>query len=203
MAATFDGVLADFNSSFIALIKQQTGIELPPVGPNYPDVWAYHRAGGVTPAQDKLLWKHIKTSGFWDTLDALPSATEAIQRLDVLRYSGADVYFITSRPGNFAKYLTEGWLMRHGFRYPTVLICNSKGPVAAGLELDAFIDDKTENCLDVARARELCRVFLVDAPYNKTAQARMASEWGIEVVSSANDALDRLVEDCGRSRKAA
>ncbi len=165
-----DGVLADFNTSFIALVRAQTGIQLPSPSATYPDLWAYHRAAGVTNAQDSALWEWIKLNpGFWEQLQPLPHAVETLATLrDMSSNLGANVYFITSRPGSGAKSATEYWLRNWGFHLgPTVCIAHAKGPLVESLELDVFIDDRPENCLDAKVAREACRVFIVDAPYNR------------------------------------
>lgn len=167
LGCDIDGCIADFNTAFMALIYKQTGIALPPVSLTYPDVWSYHRAGGVTKEQDHALWAEIKDSAFWATLPALAGAQATLALLQDMRYAGHHIYFITSRPGEYAKLLTEDWLVQHGFRNPTVLIANRKGPVALGLELDVFIDDKIENCIDVLEAG-VDHVFLVNRPYNST-----------------------------------
>lgn len=164
-----DGVLADFNTAFIDLIKRQTGIQFPRPSSTYPDTWNYHRPL-VAKFQEDALWEHIKTTGFWGQLHALPGAVEALTMLDKVRRDH-DIYFITSRPGNRAKWLSEQWLSWHGFFQATVLIADEKGPVAKGLMLDIFVDDKPENIVDVAEARKKTRCYLINRPYNQMLQS--------------------------------
>jgi len=168
-----DGVLADFNSTFIALIKQMIGIELPPVSDTYPDCWSYHRAGGVTKQQDAVLWAHISdpTVRFWRRLGELPGATMLRDLSDMMDARKVVVYFITTRLGASAHQQSMTWLAAHGFRAPVVLIAGSedaKGKLALGLGLDAFIDDKPENCIQVKLQSPSTKVFILNAPYNKT-----------------------------------
>src|SRR4051812_23873962 len=100
-----DGCLADFNTAFIELIAEQTGIQLPPVSDTYPDCWAYHKAGGVTAEQDRKLWQTIGDSGsFWYELPSLPGAVRTINDLGIVsRVAGWFVYFITARNGRLVK----------------------------------------------------------------------------------------------------
>lgn len=162
-----DGVLADFNTAFIELIRQQTGIVLPRPSATYPDVWNYHVAGGVTPEQEIALWNTIGHSQFWGTLHAYPETLEVLDKLTKLRFEGHDIYFVTSRPGEKAKFLTERWLSLHGMNNPTVLVTSDKGPVVQGLGLEAFIDDKPENLTEIDKASPSTRLYLYDAPYNR------------------------------------
>lgn len=201
-----DGVLADFNTAFIALIKDTTGVELPPPSDSYPSVWNYHREpGGITEEQDKALWTHIMYSPFWLTLRPLKGAEVALDELNRRAGRGDEVYFITTRPGRDAKALTEGWLQWYGMENPTVLISGDKGSVAKGLGLNVFIDDKPENCNEVldettvwepiGGLQDCCliyhpnyrtRVFVMDAPYN-----RQLDRDGITRISSVLEALDQ------------
>ncbi len=176
-----DGVLADFNSSFVQVIKKLTGItvQLP------PKEWAYHRAAGVTAKEEQAIWAYIKNSSdFWYSLGTEPLCEETLQELVWRRIQGDDIYFITSRPGKCAKKQTEEWLVKEGYRLPTVLIADSaldKGRIAEGLALEVFIDDKPENCLAVNTAMNTItfngvnvqvgpnrtQVYVVDRPYNQ------------------------------------
>jgi len=158
-----DGVLADFTSAFNALVRVEFDIKLPNPAPT----WNWHREGGVTREQESKLWDYIKNSMWWGTLHALPGALDAIEKLNLRSKGGHDIYFITSRPGKLSKYLTEVWLKYHGMDTPTVLVTSDKGPVAKGLRLDVFVDDKPENITDVLIHSPSTRSYLVDHLYNR------------------------------------
>lgn len=183
-----DGCLADFNTSYRDRILDQTGILLPMIDDTYPDCWNYEQAAGVTSEQASAIWRSIKDSpDFWRSMRPLKDARFAIKVLADVSWM-TDVYFITSRPGKTSKQQTESWLRAYGYyQAPTVLISeNSKGLIAAGLGLDVFVDDKLENCEEVLIARPACRVFLVDAPWNRT------REIGASRVSSVFEALSTV-----------
>lgn len=164
-----DGVCVDFNSAYIQLIKDITGKQLPTPGPDYPTCWNYAAKDGITPEEDDKVWDHIKQAEnyFWAKLPAYPGTKDALGVLLDRRYEGDEIYFITSRPGAKAKFQSELWLRRNGFPDPTVLVTSDKGPVAKGLKLDIFIDDKPENCADVALASPNTAVYMVKQPYNR------------------------------------
>lgn len=189
-----DGVLANFNARYRDMLVQVTGRDLIPVddcssvtADHTPPCWNYAPVYGYTREEDSRTWVAIRDSpDFWMSPDPLPAALPflwALQASD--RRTAPEYYFITTRPGASVKYQTERWLQNLGFYNPTVLITRGdKGQLAAGLGLTHFIDDRPENCLDVRAARgERCRVFLLDARYNRAQQdeCRLA---GIEVIPS-------------------
>lgn len=204
-----DGVIANFTDSYAAILTKQTGIKFPKNSASWPTVWYWDRAAGITKAQEKAAWDEITNTAFWAELPILPEGRETLGELQALRFAGHQIYFITSRPGRFAKLLTEQWLRDHGFPGATVLIADKKGPLADGLQLDVFVDDKPENCEDVFNARltrksmtssdgteivtvdePKCRVFLVNAPYNRN----HIMDARIERVDSGLEALEILQE---------
>jgi uncharacterized HAD superfamily protein len=157
-----DGVLVDFNTEY----AKRLGITLPPGG---PQLWDYPKHMGVDPVVYEREWDRLETDTlFWSELPAYANAAEAISWLWWLRNNGHAIYFITSRPSGWSmKLAAEAWLRTHGFNVPTVLFTRTKGPVAKGLELTHFIDDKPENVLEVAEAcGPTCEVALYDQPYN-------------------------------------
>ena len=82
-----------------------------------------------------------------------------------------DLYFITDRfdtKGLSATRQTVDWIAYYLVGRPPagVIVAKKKGPVAAALGLDAFLDDKPENCLDVCDAVPNCRVYLCTLPHN-------------------------------------
>lgn len=191
-----DGVIANFTDSYAPLLTAETGIIFPKASSEWPTEWYWDRAAmkaaGISAdtaeAIEGKIWEGIRNSAFWGQLAPLPNAKLTLRTALDMRYAGHNIYFITARPGNFSKLLTEAWLKEHGFEYiPTVLITADKGPIARGLALDVFIDDRPENCSEVWEASHKTRVFLVDAPYNRDYEHE-----GVERVGSALEALNLL-----------
>lgn len=160
-----DGILADFNSSFIPLIKQLFNIELPPASDTYPNTWYYDIAGGVSKEQSREAWKLIAQSrNFWLDLSPYPE-TNKFLRMISNRHD--DIYFVTQRPGKTAKFQTETWLKRNGFHgHPTVLVSGNKGIICNCLGVNLYIDDKNENCVDVVRDSPNTVCYRVPRPWN-------------------------------------
>lgn len=164
-----DGVVADFNRDFMDLMvfvtdRDQFGTPRPPITCwNYPvDQFGY------TKAEFSFAWQQVERSDhFWRQLAAYDGALAVLAQLDALADAGHDIYYITSRPGKQAKLQTEGWLNARGVDWPTVLISSAKGACAKALNLDLYIDDKTENCQDVREQAPTCQVLMATQPWNR------------------------------------
>jgi phosphoglycolate phosphatase-like HAD superfamily hydrolase len=118
----------------------------------------------LTREQLRALWDHVQgIENFWTTLPEMEdgivariAATALARRWDVL--------FITTRPqtaGEPTQRQTQRWLHAHGFEFPSVCVLErSRGRLASVLQLNAVVDDRPENCLDVA-ADSKARALLI------------------------------------------
>ena len=175
-----DGVFADFNSSFINRVIKVTGRDLFPPRPFDIPTWNYPEAYGYSNKEVNAAWENIKADkAFWFMLPAYHDTTTTLKDIGS-NTNNNDIYFITSRPGVLAKAQTEDWLQFNSqshIEFPTVLISSEKGLCADALDLDAYIDDRWENCQDVrierkeqcADGTEICKtkVYLLDRPWNQ------------------------------------
>lgn len=190
-----DGCLADFNTSFINRVIQVTGKDLFPPRPFDIPTWDYPQHYGYREGEVSAVWENIKVDvNFWFGLSGYPDADDALEMIS--HRTADDIYFITSRPGKEAKEQTEMWLMDYGVDNPTVLISSQKGLCAAALRLDAYIDDRWENVVDVSQWGKLrTKTFLLDRPWNhvNTHDGNdMCANYGITRVTSVLDFLHAL-----------
>ena len=108
----------------------------------------------MTQRQQRRLWRHVESiENFWESLPPLePGVIERLARIASDRRW--EVIFLTKRPktvGVTSQVQTQRWLESHGFRMPSVYVVQgSRGRIAAALALDVVVDDRPENCLDVA-----------------------------------------------------
>lgn len=168
-----DGVLADFNSSFIALVKDVTGRDLFP--PDYwPHTWNYPESLGYTDAEVSAVWDRIKAGGvFWQQLAPLPDMAVLARWFVLPPFPQApqpyhEFYFITSRMGKNVKLQTEEWLDEQmGVAGNTVLISSEKGALARALKLDYYVDDRAENIRDVELTSPNTFAYLINQPWNQ------------------------------------
>ena len=107
-----------------------------------------------------------------------------------------DVIFVTQRPGTSGRtqqLQTQHWLRRHGFEYPSVYTTiGSRGTIAAALTLDAHIDDRLQNCVDVATDSKAWPILVwrdADSIERITAGCK---NLGIAVVPTVAEALTHL-----------
>lgn len=166
-----DGVLAQFNESFINRIIGVTGVNLFPSQPFDIPEWHYPQAYGYTEEQLSKVWDSIEADKeFWLNLRSYPETIEFLWELEEMnhRLKPLDVYFITNRAGVLAKYQTERWLRSNGWlRDPaTVLISGEKGLCCQALKIQFYIDDNMTYCRDVL-LNSGARVFMLARTWNE------------------------------------
>jgi hypothetical protein len=206
-----DGVLADMDAALARLAEQEFGVaSKPPPARAEPDAEAAAPAAealppydtallnSLTPRQQSRLWQRVRdTRNFWEKLDECePGSVRRIQQLaHDLRW---DVLFVTQRPGTAGRtqqLQTQHWLRRHGFEYPSVYTTiGSRGPIAAALTLDAHVDDRLENCVEVATQSKAWPILVWRDAESFERISAGAGRMGIAVVRTVGDALDRIEE---------
>ena len=162
-----DGVLADFVSPFLRLLEHRVG------------------GGPIDPAsitdpnfiQHPFLTREIifecmeaasYDAEFWRALAPLPSA-EQWRMLDRIGREH-ELLFITHRwvrDTYDINQVTCDWLRRHGVSDPMVHFTqDKKSALVQKLNIDLFVDDRHENCEDVA-TQTAAMVFMPHRPYNQ------------------------------------
>lgn len=184
LAVDIDGCLADFSTAYGELLVKVTGKDLLPQGwkaqlaeGTFPTTWYWEREAGYTKEDESKVWKDyiLKQGIFWEDLGAMEGATEVIKQLNKLAKRGQDIYYVTHRMGEKAKYQTEKWLYGLGMDYPTVILSGDKTPLLYGLGVNFFVDDKLETLMDICDKMHVSPkpwilnggLYLKDAPYNK------------------------------------
>lgn len=161
-----DGVLCDFTNAARLLMVCLFG---KPTPDKIQTSWNFESLG-LTPHEEKRLWKHIDLTPNWweDSIKRLPS-TNLLELAD----KNHDLFFITNRKpstGHSIVHQTKLWLvMNTGLFIPTVIVTKQKGRLAETLGLNYFIDDKPENCQDVYSNSPNTKVYIQDATYNQGA----------------------------------
>jgi hypothetical protein len=148
----------------------------------------------LTGSELRRLWAHVaQIEDFWTSLGEIEPG--AVARLAHLATEHRwEVIFLTQRPqsaGETAQIQSQRWLQTHGFEMPSVMVMHgSRGRVAAALALDAVMDDRPENCLDVVTDSKALPLLIwrLRPEHVPPGIART----GIETVYSMAEALARL-----------
>ncbi|MEP7118900.1 MAG: hypothetical protein ABI880_15020 [Acidobacteriota bacterium] len=202
VAIDLDGTVADLSKTMLALAKKKLRRRVappvearslddgePPPRPSIADL-------KLSQSELDALWTHaLKTKDFWTTLPELEDGivTRIAQLAAERRW---DVLFITTRPtaaGATTQLQSQQWLSAHGFANPSVYVVKgSRGKVAAALDLDAVVDDRPENCFDVATESRAKAVLVWRAPIEALAPGMTRD--GVIVTPSISAAVDQLIE---------
>jgi hypothetical protein len=150
----------------------------------------------LTARQQTELWEHVKTiENFWSGLPEMePGIVARIAGVAAARRW--EVIFLTTRPlvaGETVQIQSQRWLQAHGFALPSVFVVRrSRGKVADALELDAVVDDRPENCLDVALDSKAKPILIWSADAKRVPPG--AKRLGVRVVESISGALELLIK---------
>lgn len=163
-----DDVCADFQTSYVTLLNKLFG--KPPLG-TAPTDWAGSNLQ-LTFEETAQSWAEVaKVKNFWSSLKPLATFDAETIRLLHTLVQEHDVFFVTNRfdtPGASPMKQTKYWLYVNAYiQAPNVLIAKDKGPMASVLQLDAFIDDRPKNLIDVLEARPKAKIYLADSSHNQ------------------------------------
>lgn len=216
IAFDLDGVLADLHGPFAATALRMfpeldvTSLRSPDVGASPPESdvesdAAAEPAAAAIPAlttlpltgrQSRAVWAAMTAvEDFWCTLDEIESGS--IRRLaEIADERRWEILFITSRPwasGRTVQRQSQHWLERRGFPMPSLFVVHgSRGRIADALNLDIVVDDRPENCLDVALESKAGSILVWRG--DRDAVPASARRFGIAVVPTVAACLDALVE---------
>jgi hypothetical protein len=206
-----DGVLSHFSPSYQRVIAELTGKDLfLPGDAENPPTWDWDLYRGYTKEERARAFAHISAHRtFWYDCAPLQGLFELKESR--LIDSDHEIYFITNRAGFRVKHQTESWFSRwldlyvghtHSDIYPTVCVNGhrSKGLMAKALQLDAYIDDNSDNVMDCLLAAPSCKTVLLNASYNQTLPS--AEEWVNKNPSyfGKTSEIERVIELADRSR---
>ncbi len=167
IAFDIDGVLADFVTPFLRLLEKRGGGEaIDPASITDPN-FQHHPFLTQELIYDCMV-EASYDSEFWRVLDSLPSEKQwqTLNRLSCQH----EMVFITHRwvrDTYDINRATGDWLRRHGVANPVVHFTQEKkSQLVNQLGVELFVDDRHENCEDVATATDAV-VFMPHRPYNR------------------------------------
>jgi 5' nucleotidase, deoxy (Pyrimidine), cytosolic type C protein (NT5C) len=163
-----DGVLADFISPFLRVLELRMGNgPIDPESINNPNFMNHPL---ITADVISECIAHVSNDPkFWEALAPLPSA-EQWQALDQLSRKD-NLVFVTHRYERETYdigQVTCDWLRKHGIANPLVYFTqNHKSELIGKLKVDLFVDDRHENCRDVAENTQAV-VLMPHRSYNQS-----------------------------------
>jgi uncharacterized HAD superfamily protein len=178
-----DMVLADYVKRFVDDSRKL--FKKPKKG--YIQTHYYFTECGWTELEEKQIQAKQKAQPyFWRSIEKMPNTGDLRKRADAL-----NLFFVTARfstDGAPMIYQTADWLQdNYGIKDAYVISATKKGPVAIDLDADFAIDDKPQNCIEIAQALPSCKVYLQDAPYNADFKDKR-----IERIASINEFLKKV-----------
>jgi hypothetical protein len=150
--------------------------------------------GALSARQQSEIWNVVcDRENFWETLDEIEPG--ALARLySLVQTHRWEMIFLTSRPetrGDTAQAQSHRWLSKQGYLQPSVFVVHgSRGKIAASLALDVIVDDRPENCLDVAIDSSARAILMWRGDANSVPGS--ARQLGIGSVGSMAECLDIL-----------
>jgi len=163
-----DGVLADFITPFLRLLEARTGSG--PIDPaSVTDPNFLHHPFLTEEMIAECMEAASYDPDFWGALAPLPSPKQW-RALDQFNREHR-VVFITHRwvrDTYDIHRVTCDWLSRHGVSDPVVHFTqDKKSLLVKELNIELFVDDRHENCEDIATATDAA-VFMPHRPYNQS-----------------------------------
>ena len=203
VAFDLDGTIADMHVVLRREAEQLFGASalLSSVGPDVapendePDSTKAMADMHLTARQQMQLWQHVRTvQNFWNRLPEMePGIVARIAQTAIARRW--EVLFLTTRPlvaGETTQIQSQRGLEAHGFPLPSVFVVQrSRGKIADALELDAVVDDRPENCLDVAVDSQARPILIW--PGDPKGVPPGAKRLGVRTVTSISEALALLI----------
>ena len=187
-----DGVQFGFSSLYSQLIHDMYPEENYPLhGDNDVPAWnwdEWHPAGKERIA---AAWKKFhSTENIFLQQPVLENVDYMVKNLN--NHPKINVYHITSRAETAGLPIikqTIKQLENAGWSNPQVIISFSKGGVARVLDLKYFLDDRAENCAEVALYNPPTKVFLLDKLHNQYLQEKHFKVTRIKSVVAFTDAV--------------
>lgn len=203
VAFDLDGTIADMYAALREAAKglfgprQQpvdTGADDPPATDDETEARTVLSELPLTARQQAELWDHVKTiENFWSQLPELEPGIVA-RLAQVATSRRWEVIFLTTRPvvaGDTVQIQSQRWLDAHGFPFPSVFVVQrSRGKIADALQLDAVVDDRPENCLDVAMDSKATPVLIW--PTDPKVLPPAAKRLGVRTARSIAEAVTLL-----------
>jgi uncharacterized HAD superfamily protein len=180
-----DGVVADFLTPFLRFVEKKVGNG--PIAVESITDLSFKEHPYLT---EKAVWGCMEEvsydPAFWRNLRPLISQKEW-QELEEMSSRGKLVFLTHryERETYSIHQVTCEWLKRHGIREPAIHFTQeSKSKLVENFGVDLFVDDRHENCQDVAENTQ-AKVFMPHRQYNQSfSHPRVTRIWNFRELFS-------------------
>ncbi len=180
MTATFgfdiDGVLTDDDdgTSNIWMVEASRYFNRPLIKPSF----YLHEAVGVTRQEiDRFI--EARSMAIMENVSIRPHCLNVLRRLKSVY---CDIHLITARKDS-CRNLTEAWLGANQIPYDSLTMKSvkdshySKGTICQHLEVDLFVDDNYENCLELKQSGIYTLMYHCSHNQDKQAPVPVVRDW--------------------------
>ena len=150
-----DGVISDFVTYFIAVLKKHYGLTL-----NETDVYC-HDLDFVLGISRQERNKLVRETLLGD-LQLMEGAKETLERLNS---QGHEIIILTARFGDLVA-VTENWLQKKGIPYSRLIQSKQGEKYLAEVDLDLVVEDDLEDA--IAWSKRVRNVLVYDHPWNQS-----------------------------------
>jgi hypothetical protein len=193
-----DGIQFDFGELFSHIINELFHENYPIFKDEDSPSWewgAWHPAGPERIAQ---AWEYVYTIPDFYEKEKLINPAELKYMIGKLNnHPKINVYFITSRKETSGRKILQQTIYQLkliGWDNPQVIVSFAKGGIARILDLKYFIDDRAENCAEVALYNPSTKVYVMDRPYNRFLQEKYFKITRTDSLIEFTDAVLKAVE---------
>lgn len=181
IAIDIDGVVCDFITSFLRVLKEEHGLDM---AREHIDTWELPVRLGLGPYEVlKMITKTHETG----LAKPMPNAIAGIRKLT----ESHAVAFLTARP-TASKRATFAWLAKHGLGGINVIWVGTKPKcyLVNYYKFDVMIDDSLEELMPVLDTSSSCRLIVLDQPwnqsYNLSGALMRAKDWNgiLEIINT-------------------
>lgn len=183
-----DGVVVDIHPYILAWLKQELDVSLVKEEISTWQITDHPKIVAVPNGPEKLADFFTQDTKIYQNAPSLPGAVETINHW---QEAGHEINFITARPSDSLTQVTHDWLIAHDLEWavdedrihllPTGEISDDfKKNLITELELQVYIDDRSETMLVLQDVASLLLKIIPSQPWNKekdTSGSIPASDW--------------------------
>jgi len=194
-----DGVMCNFAKTFSTIANSLYG-ERCPIIKNDAEIlgWDWWEWYPITKMETDKCWYLItNTKNFWLTLPIHDKKGLENFKKYLMPLHNANIYFITARRSTAGMSVVKQsiqWLSNNGIINPQVIEIYDKGPALNALNIQYFIDDKSENIISALKDSDSL-VYVMDAGHNKLLDKKLNKNPRYDRVKNLTEFVKKVIKN--------